>query len=79
MLYYSYIGGYKNNNYYLEPPTYEFLLKTGLFHDLAFVKKEFEKKEYSLDKRLMCGLPISYEEYDYDILKKVKLKKKKRM
>ena len=78
MLFYSYIRGYQNNGYYLEPPTYEYLLALGLYYEHKFLKKDFNKKNYNLNTRLLCGLPISYEEYDKEILKKVLLKKKRK-
>ena len=79
MLYYSFIRGYKNNGYYLEPPTYEYLLTLGLFHEHYLLKKDFNKNSYNLDTRLLCGLPISQDEYNNKILQKVKLQKKKRV
>ena len=79
MLYYSYIRGYKSNGFYLEPPTYEYLLKLGLYHEHYFLKKSFEINNYSFDTRLLCGLPISQNEYDQKILEKVKLQKRKQI
>ena len=79
MLYYSYIRGYKSNGYYLEPPTYEYLLQLGLYHELYLLKKDFNKYNYSFNTRLLYGLPISNQEYDYNILKKVKLKKTRKI
>lgn len=78
MLYYSYIRGYKSNGYYLEPPTYEYLLALGLYHEHYLLKKEFNNtKEYSFNTRLLYGLPISLLEYNLNILQKVKLQKRK--
>ena len=34
------------------------------------------QKDYSLDTRLLCGLPISYKEYNDEILLKLRLQKK---
>ncbi len=76
MLYYSYIRGYRSNGYYLESPTYEYLMTLGLYHEYYLLKKIFRKNNYSFDTRLLCGLPISNEEYDKGILYKVKLQKK---
>ena len=78
MLYYSYIRGYKSNGYYLEPPTYEYLLKLKLYHEHYLFKKSFNNKNYNFDTRLLCGLPISDEENDKEILLKVKLQKRKK-
>jgi hypothetical protein len=75
-LYYAYIRGYKDNNYYLDPPTYEFLLKTGMYHDYYWLKQRVEKKDYSFDTRITYGLPITYEEYNSKVLNKVKLYKR---
>ena len=75
MLYYSYIRGYKSNGYYLEPPTYEYLLTLGLYHEHYLLKKQFNNKNYNFNTRLLYGLPISKQEYDHSILQKVKLKK----
>lgn len=77
MLYNAYIKGYKDNGYYLEPPTYEYLLALGLYHEHYLLKKQFYKKNYNLNTRLLCGLPISYKEYNNSTLTKVKLQRKK--
>ena len=76
MLYYSYIRGYTDNNYYLDSPTYEFLLKTGMFHDHYHLKNRVNNKDYCFDTRITYGLPITYPEYNEKVLKKVKLQKK---
>lgn len=78
MLYYSYIRGYKDNRYYLDAPTYEFLLKTGMHHEHYWLKNRVEKKDYSFDTRLTYGLPITYPEYEEKVLKKVLLQKRER-
>ena len=78
MLYYSYSRGYEDNEYYLDPPTYEYLLNLGLYHDYYLLKKRVKKKDYSYETRLTYGLPLTYEEYEKDILKKVKLRKRKK-
>ena len=77
MLYYSYIRGYKNNGFYFEPPTYEYLLKSGLNNEYYLLRKKFNYINYSFDTRLLCGLPISQNEYNQKILEKVKLQKRK--
>lgn len=78
-LFYSYIRGYKSNGWYLNPPTYEFLLKMGMYHEFYLLKKVVEDTQYCFDTRLMYGLPlIDGKEYDEGILKKVLLQKSKR-
>ncbi len=74
MLYYSYIRGYQDNRYYLEAPTYQFLLKTGMFHEYVWLKNRVSKKNYNLETRLMYGLPITENEHDQKVLQKVKLR-----
>ena len=76
LLYYAYTRGYKDNRYYLDSPTYEFLLKTGMFHDHYWLKNRVEKKDYNFDTRITYGLPITQQEYDHEIINKVKLYKK---
>ena len=90
MLYYAYIRGYSYNGYYLNPPTYQFLLKMGMYRDYYLLKKKVEekcermpweapKKEmYSFDTRITYGLPISIKEFDDEIIEKVKLVKIKK-
>lgn len=75
-LYFSYLRGYKNNNYYIDPPTYEFLLNTGMLHNHLWLKNQVSKKNYSFDTRITYGLPITYQEYEEEVLHKVKLYKK---
>lgn len=76
MLYYTYTNGYKDNRYYLDCPTFTFLLNTNQLTELKTLINLINKYNYSLDTRLLYGLPISYTEYNKDILKKVKLQKK---
>lgn len=76
MLYYAYTRGYKDNGFYLDPPAYEFLLKTGMFHDHYWLKNRVEKKDYCYDTRITYGLPVTYSEYDKGVINKVKLYKK---
>ena len=78
MLYYSYIKGYKDSKDVLLAPTYKFLLNTGLYHQLYLLNKRVDAKDYSLETRLKCGLPINQKEHDVETLKKVKLMKRKR-
>ena len=76
MLYYSYIRGYKDNRYYLDPPTYEFLIKTGMYHNFNWLKEQVNKKDYSFETRITYGLPITGKEYNEKVLQKVKLRKR---
>ena len=77
MLYYSYIRGYKDNRYYLDAPTFTYLINMGMFHEYYFLKKRVDEKDYSLDTRVIFGLPITYEEKDRILLKKAKLQRKR--
>ena len=89
-LYFAYIRGYRKNGYYIDPPTYQFLLKMRLFREYYLLKKKVEgipddylidipKKEeqekYSFETRLLYGLPLREKEYEQEILDKVKLVK----
>jgi hypothetical protein len=75
MLYSSYIRGYNDNRYYLDCPTYSFLFETNQLQDLKLLRNRIVKKDYSFDTRLLYGLPITYQEYNQDILDKSRLKK----
>ena len=77
MLYYSYIRGYKDNGYYLNAPTYEYLLELGLYREYKILKERVEKNNYSLETRLLNGLPIKYKEYDKGVLRMTRLRLKK--
>ena len=77
MLYHSYTRGYQDNRYYLDAPTMTFLLKSGMFFQYNLLKNRIDKKDYSFDTRLTYGLPLTYPEYEDDILKKVKLRKRR--
>lgn len=76
-LYYSYIRGYENNRYYLESPTYQFLLNTQMFHEYYWLDKRVKRKDYNFETRITYGLPITEKEYNEKVLQKVKLQKKK--
>jgi len=78
LLFFSYINGYVSNGCYLNPPTYEYLLKMGMYHEHYLFKKRVEEKQYVLETRMMYGLPLSEKEYDEEVLKKVLLQKSKR-
>lgn len=77
-LYLSYIRGYKDNGIYLDAPTYTFLLNLGLFRNYYLLKKTVDSSQYSLDTRVLCGLPITYEEREKILLKKVRLQRRKK-
>ena len=77
-LYYAYVQGYKNNGWYLNPPTYEYLLGMRMMDEYYSLKKRVEAKQYVFDTRLLLGLPlIDGSEHDKKILEKVKLQKRK--
>jgi hypothetical protein len=78
MLYYSFIRGYRDNRYYLESPTMQFLLNTQQLKEYYLLHKRIDEKDYSFDTRLLCGLPLTKEEYEKDTLMKAKVKKKVR-
>ena len=75
MLYCSYIRGYHDNGYYLDCPTFRFLLETNQLLDLKLLKKRIAEEGYSFDTRLLYGLPLTYDEYNQDTLEKARLKK----
>ena len=77
MLFYAYRRGYEDNRYYIDPPTYTYLLNTDMLREHYLLKKRVDKKDYSFDTRLMYGLPITNEEYEHKILRKVKLQIRK--
>ena len=70
MLYNFYIRGYKDNRYYLDAPTYTYLLNMGMFQDYNILKQTVDLTDYSLDTRALCGLPITYQEKDELLLKR---------
>ena len=78
MLFFSYIRGYEDNRYYLDPPTYTYLLNQRMFNNYRYLKRRVDSKEYSLDTRLLCGLPITYKEYDKTILNNLGLQRVKK-
>ena len=77
MLYLSYIKGYNHNRYYLEAPTYQYLLNTGLYHQLYLLRKRVAEQDYCLETRLRCGLPIRPVEFSSDVKKLTKVVRKK--
>ena len=78
MLYYSYVRGYKDNRYYLDAPTYTYLLNQRMFNNFKYLKRRVGEKDYSLDTRILCGLPITYKEYERTILHKLGLQLSRR-
>ena len=76
MLYYAYTRGYKDNGYYLDPPTYDFLLKTGMYREHYWLKNRVNAKDYCFDTRITYGLPVTYTEYKRGISEKTKVLKK---
>ena len=56
------LRGYKDNGYYLDPPTYNYLLKKQMYIDFFTLKQYADGNKISLDKRLLLGLPIRYGE-----------------
>lgn len=75
MLYYSYIKGYKDNRYYLDAPTFQFLSNTGMLQELKWLKQRLDGKDYTFETRVTYGLPLTYEEHNEKTLQKVKLRK----
>ncbi len=76
MLYFAYQRGYKDNGYYLDPPTYDFLLKTGMYHDHYWLKNRVNDKDYSFETRITYGLPVTYSEYKKGVSEKTKVLRK---
>lgn len=74
MLYRAYINGYNDNGYYLDAPTYMYLLKMQMYHEFMSLKMTVDNSGYSLDTRIMCGLPITYQERDEVLIRKLHLK-----
>ena len=65
----AYLRGYKSNGCYYEPPTYRFLERQlfnnmDLFHEYHAIKQTVGSTNYCFEKRILCGLPISNEEYN---------------
>ena len=76
MLYYAYARGYNDNGYYLDPPTYDFLLKTGMYRDHYWLKNRVNAKDYCFDTRITYGLRVTYTEYKRGISEKTKVLRK---
>lgn len=71
MLYYSYTRGYINGGY-LRTPTYSFLLNLALDRELEKLKERVRVGNYSFDTRITCGLPITNDELNNEVFKKIK-------
>ena len=69
----SYYRGYIDNGCYLNAPTYQYLLNNEMYQELSMIKKYVDSINLSLDARLLCGLPVSYNEYKYDIPNKARV------
>ena len=76
LLYYSYVRGYRDNNYYLDAPTYTFLCNMGLLYDYTLIKKLVDSGIYSLETRATLGLPLTYNEKEKELLKKARLQRR---
>ena len=49
----------------------------GMFREGYILKKTVDNTNYSLDTRVLLGLPITYDEKDNVLLRKVKLQRKR--
>jgi hypothetical protein len=76
-LYYAYIRGYKDNRYYLEPPTYTYLMNMEMYRDYYLLKRIVDNNNYSLYTRVLLGLPITYNEKESALLRKARLQRRK--
>lgn len=76
-LFYSYTRGYSDNGIYINCPTYEFLIELRLMREFKLLKKKVETKKYNLETRLINGLPITHKEFNDEILKRLRLTKRK--
>ncbi|MBR4261795.1 MAG: hypothetical protein IKQ35_00340 [Bacilli bacterium] len=72
MLRKAYTSGYKNNGFYLDPPTYEFLVNMGFNRELKLIRKRVDTKGYSFNTRIELGLPVTYKEAKFGVKKKTK-------
>ncbi len=70
----QYQRGYTKKPFYVEAPTLEFLLKTGMFQQYIMLLDRIYDKNYKFDTRLLYGLPITEKEFDTEIQQKVKIK-----
>lgn len=71
-LYNAYCRGYNNNGYYIESPTYNYLIYLNQIPDYFYLKSRVENKDYIVDSRLFGGLPLRNSEFDSEIVKRAK-------
>lgn len=58
----TYLQGYINNGYFLNPPTYNYLIERKNPDILKELDKMVTNNVYDLYTRVLCGLPIKMEE-----------------
>lgn len=75
LLFISYMRGYEDNGYYLEPPTYTYLRRNNMGYEEGMLSELVKNTGFSLDSRLLYGLPISYDEVPIIISDKAKVRK----
>ena len=74
-LYETYVRGYFDTGSKIDPPTYLYLIKSGfLIYYSNLANYISSHRPYSLDTRVLCGLPITREEKDLVLLNKAGLK-----
>jgi hypothetical protein len=59
-----YLKGYINNGYFLNPPTYNYLIERRDPETLKVLDKMVNDNKYDLYTRVLCGLPIKLDEID---------------
>lgn len=79
-LFLTYQRGYEasNEGYMMESPTYKYLLNMKMFYEQELIKKKFEDLNYSLEEKLLYGLPISFYEYGIRIGELTKIRERSR-
>ncbi len=77
-LYFTYERGYEDNGVYLDAPTYTFLLNMGMLREFYLLKKRVDQNQYSFDTRVLLGLPLTYDEKENEILRRMKLRRVQR-
>lgn len=74
-LYEAYVRGYFNTGSKIDPPTYLYLIKSGFLRYYSNLANYISShRPYSLDTRVLCGLPITKEEKELTLLSKAGLK-----
>jgi hypothetical protein len=71
----AYIQGYEKTKYTIEPPTYTYLQNMEMFRFYMDLKHDVNNTNYSLETRLLCGLPIRDSELEIIYNKTMKIKK----